>query len=68
MANLLSEFNSVRGFHAFFIDTKKKSVRFDVVVDFAEKNLGELRSQIERKVALSFPGYKIFIVIDREFA
>ena len=58
----------MRGFHAFFIDTKKKSVRFDVVVDFAEKNLGKLRTQIEHKVALSFPGYKIFIVIDREFA
>ena len=43
-------------------------MRFDVVVDFAEKNLGKLRTQIEHKVALSFPGYKIFIVIDREFA
>ena len=39
-----------------------------MVVDFAEKNLGELRAQIERKVTLGFPGYKIFIVIDREFA
>nr|WP_314565362.1 cation diffusion facilitator family transporter [uncultured Campylobacter sp.] len=68
VANLLSEFSSVRGFHAFLIDSKKKSVRFDVVVDFAEKNLGRLRAEIERKVALSFPEYKIFIVIDREFA
>ena len=68
VANLLSEFSSVRGFHAFFIDSKKKSVRFDVVVDFAEKNLSELRAQIEREISLSFPGYKIFIVIDREFA
>ena len=68
MANLLSRFSSVRGFHAFVIDTKKKSVRFDVVVDFAEKNLSRLRAQIEREISLSFPGYKIFIVIDREFA
>jgi len=68
VANLLSEFSSVRGFHAFLIDSKKKSVRFDVVVDFVEKNLGELRAQIERKVALSFSGHKIFIVIDKEFA
>ena len=68
VANLLSEFSSVCGFHAFFIDSKKKSVRFDVVVDFAEKNLSRLRAEIEREVALSFPGYKIFIVIDREFA
>ena len=58
----------MRGFHAFFIDTKKKSVRFDVMVDFAEKNLGELRAEVEREISLSFPGYKIFIVIDREFA
>ena len=68
VANLLSRFSSVRGFHAFFIDTKKKSVRFDVVVDFAERNLGELRAAIEREVSLNYPGYKIFIVIDREFA
>ena len=68
MENLLSEFSGVRGFHAFFIDSKKKSVRFDVVVDFAEKNLSWLRAEIEREISLSFPGYKIFIVIDREFA
>ena len=35
---------------------------------FAERNLGELRAAIEREISLSFPGYKIFIVIDREFA
>lgn len=68
VANLLSRFSSVRGFHAFFIDTKKKSVRFDVVVDFAERNLGELRTAIESEISLNYPGYKIFIVIDREFA
>lgn len=59
VANLLSRFSSVRGFHAFFIDTKKKSVRFDVVVDFAERNLGELRAAIEKEISLSYPGYKI---------
>lgn len=48
----------MRGFHAFFIDTKKKSVRFDVVVDFAEKNLGRLRAEVEREISLSFSGYK----------
>ena len=68
VANLLSRFISVRGSHAFFIDTKKKSVRFDVVVDFGEKNLDRLRAEIERDISLSFPGYKIFIVIDRGFA
>ena len=58
----------MRGFHAFVIDTKKKSVRFDVVVDFAERNLGELRAAIEREISLNYPGYKIFIVIGRKFA
>lgn len=48
----------MRGFHAFFIDMKKKSVRFDVVVDFAEKNLGRLRATIEHRTSLSFSGYK----------
>lgn len=65
---LLSEFESVRSMHAFFIDSRKKSVRFDVVVDFKERNLSELRDKIERKIALQFPEYKIFMVIDREFA
>lgn len=64
----ISGLNSVKSMHAFFIDNKAKSVRFDVVVDFKERNLSELRAQIERKVAQNFPEYQIFIVIDREFA
>ncbi|MCD8213528.1 MAG: cation diffusion facilitator family transporter [Campylobacter sp.] len=68
MNSALSEFQSVKSMHAFFIDSVKKSVRFDVVVDFKERNLSELREQIEKKVGEIFPNYKIFIVIDREFS
>ena len=67
MANLLSEFSSVRGFHAFFIDSKKKSVRFDVVVDFAEKNLGELRAQVERRVAPAWRVYSRALAVCADF-
>ena len=66
--NSLSEFKSIVNLHAFFMDNKAKSVRFDVVVDFKERNLSELRKNIEDRVAQNFPGYKIFIVIDREFS
>lgn len=66
--NLLSEFKSILNLHAFFINTDKKTVRFDVVVSFKERNLDELRAKMESVVSAQFPGYKIFIVIDREFA
>lgn len=66
--NALREFASIKSIHAFFIDSAKKSVRFDVVVDFKERNLEQLRASIEEKIAQLFVGYKIFIVIDREFA
>ena len=64
----LAEFKSILNLHAFFIDDAKKSVRFDVVVDFKERNLSQLRANIEDIVRERFPGYKIFIVIDREFS
>ena len=64
----LAEFKSILNLHAFFIDDAKKSVRFDIVVDFKERNLSQLRANIENIVRERFPGYKIFIVIDREFS
>lgn len=68
LKNALKEFKSILNIHAFFIDNKAKSVRFDAVVDFKERNLSELRKNIEERVAQNFPNYKIFIVIDREFS
>lgn len=66
--NRLSEFKSIIDIHAFFINLKQKSIRFDVVVDFQERNLKELRANIEKIVAELYPEYKAFIVIDREFS
>ncbi len=65
--NSLSEFKSIKSLHAFFINTAKKTVRFDIVVDFKEKNLKQLRSNITAKLSQIYPSYHIFIVIDREF-
>ncbi|WP_169776948.1 cation diffusion facilitator family transporter [Campylobacter mucosalis] len=66
--NALSDLKSILSIHAFFIDLKQKRIRFDVVVDFKEQNLAQLRKEIEKRVSERFGGFEIFIVIDREFS
>lgn len=64
----LSDLKSIQNIHAFFINLKQKQIRFDVKVDFKERDIPALRKEIERRVALKFEGFETFIVIDREFS
>ncbi|CAD7286465.1 cation diffusion facilitator family transporter [Campylobacter suis] len=68
VANSLSDLKSIKEIHAFFINLKQKRIRFDVVVDYKERDLAWLRAQIEQRVEQNYPDFEVFIVIDREFS
>ncbi|MGG7072889.1 hypothetical protein U5B43_01345 [Campylobacter sp. 9BO] len=68
VTNSLSDLESIKEIHAFFINLKQKRIRFDVVVDYKERDLAWLRAQIEQRVEQNYPDFEVFIVIDREFS
>ncbi len=63
----IADIKGVQSMHGFFIDPREKTMRFDVIVDFKERDIESLRGRILEAVLEKFDKYEIFVVIDKEF-
>ncbi len=54
--------------HGFFCDTEKKSLRFDVVVDFAAPDANKLIEGIHEKIKQIYPEYDVLIQPDSDLS
>lgn len=53
--------------HGFYLDEKKKTIRFDVIISFDAKDRKEVYDEISGEVAQMYPDYKLQIVLDTDF-
>ena len=53
--------------HGFYVDTKEKTMRFDMIISF-EKNAKEALSEVYSEVKKAFPDYQIEITPDRDIS
>ena len=53
--------------HGFYVDTKEKTMRFDMVISF-EKNAKDALSEVYTEVKEAFPDYQIEITPDRDIS
>ena len=53
--------------HGFYVNWHKKTIRFDMVVDFAEKDRTALYSLAKEKVSALYPDFSVGIVIDNDY-
>ncbi len=54
--------------HGFFLDKEAKTIRFDVIISFDEKDRVEKFQQITAEVQERFPDYAIMPVLDADFS
>ncbi|MBQ8891917.1 MAG: cation transporter [Bacilli bacterium] len=55
---------SILQFHGFYLDEEDKSISFDIIIDFKEKNREEVYKQIYDEVKEKYKDYKISITLD----
>ncbi|CAD7286860.1 Ferrous-iron efflux pump FieF [Campylobacter majalis] len=65
--NALCNIQNIKSTHAFFMDVSNKSIRVDIVIDYAQKDIASLRNEAQNLLKSMYPEYKIFIVVDRKF-
>lgn len=63
IAVIVKNAEGIRGFHGFFCDTERKSVMFDIVVDFGQ-DTEALKKQVETEILKEYPEYKFNIAVD----
>ena len=54
--------------HGFYINEDDKTLRYDVVVSFEEKNLSDLYAKVQDITSEIFPEYDAEIVLDSDYA
>ena len=52
--------------HGFFADPEKKTIRFDVVIDFMEEDMRGLFDTVRREVQEMYPEYEIHMTLDTD--
>lgn len=57
----------VNQIHGFYVDTKEKVIRFDMVISFDEKNRGELYRHVIEDLKKEFQDYEISANMDSDF-
>ena len=59
---------TIKQMHGFYLDQETKSVSFDVIVDFKDKDAPALIEEIKNNLSKQFPEYHFFVVEDKDFS
>ncbi len=64
VTKMVTSHDGVLQVHGFFADIEKKTLAFDVILDFGLKNRDELFAVIEKEVREAYPDYDVRIQLD----
>ncbi len=67
ITRMLAKEEGVLQLHGFYIDTEKKQLTFDVILDLALPDREEKYKNIVRKVQEAYPDYTVSITMDLDF-
>lgn len=67
VTKVLMEDPDILQIHAFYVDTAKKNMSFDAVMDFSVKTTLEKSQKLKKKLLEIYPDYDITVVADRDF-
>ena len=60
--------STIKQVHGFYCDQERKSISFDVIVDFKDKDAPSLIKEIHDNLASRYPDYQFYIVEDKDFS
>lgn len=64
---LACEDSLVRSMHGFFVDTKTKKMRFDLVISFDSKDRKKTYAEAVSRISKEYPGYEILAGMDIDY-
>ena len=67
ITELVMEHEHVLQMHGFYVDTEKKAIRFDIVLDFARER-SAVYHHIADEIREKYPDYTFQIIMDTDFS
>ena len=59
---------TIKQMHGFYVDQELKTISFDVIVDFNDKDSASLIKEIREDLMKQFPDYHFIIIEDKDFS
>lgn len=66
IARIVWSYEHVREMHGFYVDEEAKTVRFDVVIGYEDRNRAATRDAICAACEEAFQGYRFVVVLDSD--
>ncbi len=64
VANIITSHEGVLQIHGFFLDSEKKEINLDIIIDFGIKDRESLFKHISEDLQEAYPDYKFNLVLD----
>ena len=65
---LVKGYPMIQQVHGFYVDVESKTVSFDIILDYQEKDVENIQKSLVNSLLEKHPGYHYFVVIDNDFA
>ena len=64
ISNIIQTYKSILQMHGFYLNKANKTITFDIIIDYGEKNRQKLYEEIYNKISKMYPEYKLKIIED----
>lgn len=68
LTELTENYPEVLQMHGFYVDDDKKSVSFDLIIDFKSERKQQIKDDILKGMAQAYPEYKFNAILDNDFS
>lgn len=68
LKELVKEYKDIIQMHGFYVDTLRKLISFDLIIDFKSEIKQEIREEIIDKMKKKYPEYNYVVVLDNDFS
>ena len=65
---LIKEYPTIKQIHGFYVDIDTKIVTFDLIIDFKEEKVDEIKQSLIDRISKLHPDYLYNVVLDDDFA
>ena len=65
---IIKKYDNILQYHGLYVDEKEKTLRFDIVMSFDEKDVDGLYNKFYNEVSSEYPDYKLYIVVDTDYS
>ncbi len=66
LSALVQEYPEVLQMHGFYVDTEKKLVSFDLIIDFKAENKEKIEGDIIERMKKRYAAYEFIAVLDSD--